>query len=103
MRRLSIDEFKKGCLGTKEPGDTSAVSGIIAEVRRTGDIALREFTRRFDRVAIGPLAVRPEEIESAARRADPGLVAAMREAAENIRCSPAADERVAFRVSARFP
>jgi len=85
MRRMSVSEFRKACPDTSGPGDPAAVSGIIAEVRKNGDAALREYTRRFDRVEIGTLAVGADEIAAAARRADPGLVAAMREAAENIR------------------
>ncbi len=85
MRRMSAGEFRKACLDTIGPGDPAAVSGILSEVRKNGDAALREFTRRFDRVEIGALAVGADEIATAARRADPDLVAAMREAAENIR------------------
>lgn len=85
MRRMSAGEFRKACLATIGPGDPAAVSGILSAVRKNGDAALREFTRRFDRVEIGALAVGADEIAAAARRADPDLVAAMREAAENIR------------------
>ena len=85
MRRMSVGEFREARPDAIGSGDAAVVSGIIAEVRKNGDAALREFTRRFDRVEIGPLAVGADEIASAARRADPGLIAAMREAAENIR------------------
>lgn len=46
-----------------------AVQSVIAEVRRTGDRALRELTERFDRVDLTdrPLRVQPEEFDAAER------------------------------------
>lgn len=60
------------------------VRGIVERVREEGDVAVREFCRKFDDVDVGNL-----EITDAAERADEGIDAETREAietaAENIR------------------
>jgi histidinol dehydrogenase len=84
MKRLSVAEFRRACPDPAGPGDQTAVSDIIAEVRRSGDSALKEFTRRFDGVEVGPLAVGADEFAAAARRTDADLIAAMGEAADAI-------------------
>jgi len=85
MKRMSAEEFRKSIREKSEFGDMGAVRDIVAGVRAGGDAALREFTRRFDRARIEAIGVDPDTIGRAARQADPDLVAAMREAAENIR------------------
>ena len=42
-----------------------AVRQILAEVRKRGDAAVREYTERFDRVAVDELRVDPAEVASA--------------------------------------
>ena len=42
-----------------------AVREILAEVRKRGDAAVREYTERFDRVALDDLRVPPGEIDAA--------------------------------------
>jgi histidinol dehydrogenase len=85
MKRMSAEDFRKSSREKSEFGDMGAVRNIVAGVRVGGDTALREFTLRFDRARIEAIGVDPDAIGRAARRADPGLVAAMREAADNIR------------------
>ena len=59
----------------------AAVTGILADVRRRGDVAVLEYTRRFDRLDVGSmdqLEIPREELE----RALAGLVPARRDALE---------------------
>ena len=64
---------------------SAAVDGIIAEVRRRGDAALRDFTRRFDGAEPESLRVTEAEFAAAREAVDPGFLETLREAAENIR------------------
>lgn len=65
----------------------ASVREIVAAVRREGDRALLEYTRRFDCVEFKAEDIRvPEsEIEAAYQNADPGLLEVITAASENIR------------------
>jgi histidinol dehydrogenase len=43
----------------------AAVRQVLADVRARGDAAVREYTERFDRVAVDALRVPPDEVEAA--------------------------------------
>jgi histidinol dehydrogenase len=72
-----------------------AVAGIVAEVARRGDAALRELTRSFDGVEQPPDSVRvePGEIAAAPQAVEPRVVEAMQVAAGNIRALAEAELR----------
>jgi histidinol dehydrogenase len=63
-----------------------AVAGIIDDVRKRGDAALIEYTKRFDRVTLSAAQLRlsADEIASTAAKAPAETVAALRLAAERI-------------------
>lgn len=63
----------------------AAVDGILADVRRRGDDALRSFTRRFDGAEINALQVTQAEFDAAAENVSPYFLETLEEAAENIR------------------
>jgi histidinol dehydrogenase len=65
----------------------TVVRTILATVRRRGDAALREYSRKWDAAVLapGPLRVPREEIDAAARQADPALVRALRQSIANVR------------------
>ncbi len=65
----------------------SAVAEIVANVRLHGDAALVDYTARFDGVRLEPGALRvPEEtLFQSARRADPTVIEALREAIKRVR------------------
>lgn len=65
----------------------SAVSEIVADVQRRGDAALVDYTARFDGVRLerSDLRVPEETLLRAARRADPAVVEALREAVRRVR------------------
>ena len=67
---------------TKELHDT--VAGILADVRRRGDTALREMCERFDGVRVGALKVSSNELMDAADAVSHKLRSAIAVAAKNI-------------------
>jgi histidinol dehydrogenase len=60
------------------------VVGIVAEVRKNGDKALRHFARAFDKLD-GPIEVTRDEMERAAASVPRAVRSAIRSAARNIR------------------
>jgi len=60
------------------------VGGVLQRVREEGDIALKNFTEKFDRVAITNFKVREEEIEAARNQVAPELKKAIQTAKSNI-------------------
>lgn len=65
-------------------GPVDAVNEIIAAVRERGDVAVREFTQRFDGVRVDDVRVPPTAITSALDAIDPALREALEIAAANI-------------------
>ena len=64
---------------------SDTVSSILADVRSKGDLALREYTQRFDGAMIDTIEVSREEIESAYNSTDQELIEHLEIAASNIR------------------
>jgi histidinol dehydrogenase len=60
------------------------VQTIMEEVRCRGDVALREFSARFDGVELDQFRVSPEEMAVARRRVDPALMESLQQARENL-------------------
>ena len=69
--------------GHRDAALASRVAGIVAEVRRRGDPAVRAFARKFDRLDRG-MEVSRSEMEDGAREVPPAVRRAIREAARNI-------------------
>ncbi|MCZ8513909.1 histidinol dehydrogenase [Paenibacillus filicis] len=69
--------------GSAEQNDR--VKRIIEEVRQEGDAALRRLAEQLDGVRVGELRVTEAEIEAAYREVDESFLAAIREAAVNVR------------------
>jgi histidinol dehydrogenase len=69
-------------LDGEEP--VAAVRSILADVRRRGDEALREYTARFDGVTLDDLRVPPEDAAAALAALPAGLRAALEEARDRI-------------------
>lgn len=61
-----------------------AVRDIIRGVRERGDVALHEYTRRFDGVSLDRLEVPPEEFQDAIQSVSPGVLQALLIAMDNI-------------------
>jgi histidinol dehydrogenase len=64
----------------------ATVAGIIADVRRRGDAALLDYTRRFDRLDLTAdgLRIPQAELDAAVGACDPETIAALELAAERI-------------------
>ena len=87
------DKSNKGALLEKlsdradntPPEILSTVASVIADIRRGGDSALRDYTSRFDHVDVDDFLLSDEEAEKAVSKVDPALIKTMEKAAENIR------------------
>ncbi|MGN0948354.1 MAG: histidinol dehydrogenase [Megasphaera sp.] len=62
-----------------------AVEGILADIEKRGDAAVKEYTKRFDGVDLDNFLVTPEEIDKAVDIVGPDFMAILEEAADNIR------------------
>ena len=69
----------------REISPEQAVAQIVADVRRDGDAALRDYGRRIDGVDLDIFAIGSEPIEAAYRAAPPDLCQALHLAADRIR------------------
>lgn len=83
-------EFKLGLIATRKMGSDPALENQVREileaVRRRGDAALLEFTRRFDAPGLAPdqLTVTQAELEAAARQVEAEFLTILRQAITNI-------------------
>ncbi len=71
--------------GTQNGGNIiSIVADIIQNVKENGDIALKEYTRKFDKVEIETIKVLEDEITSAYKKVDPQLLETIKKSKQNI-------------------
>jgi histidinol dehydrogenase len=78
------------------PEQNDSVRRIIDAVRLEGDASLRRFSQQFDRVTVDELRVTDEEIQAAYAEVDAAFVAALRQAAANIRSFHAKQKRTSW-------
>lgn len=64
---------------------SSTVSDIINDVVSRGDVALKEYTERFDKCTLDSIQVTEQEIEFALNEIEDSFISILKEAAENIR------------------
>lgn len=87
-RLEDLDADARRALRDRAVADASsvreAVAAILDDVRARGDVALRELTRRFDRVALDRLEVPRGSWLAALDRIDPAVRRALERAAANI-------------------
>lgn len=69
---------------SRSPGLRRQVAMTIAAVRRRGDAAVKEFTRRYDKAALKSLKVGPGELNAAYKRVAPADLAALKEAVRRV-------------------
>jgi len=72
------DRLPRPDLGGAAP--VEAVREILAEVKKRGDAALREYTERFDGVVVGDLSIGPAALDEALAATPTGLRDALEEA-----------------------
>ncbi len=88
--------------GQMPPDDAEQqVRQIIDKVREEKDKALRNYTLRFDGIALGSMEIGKEQIDGAYREVDPVLVSALKLAAERIRAFHTAQKDSLLRESDR--
>ena len=80
--QLSASDLPRPTIAGDEP--RAAVRSIIDQVRRDGDVALRQLTERFDGVALDRLEVSDEQLDKAVNQLDGRLRAALEEAIAGI-------------------
>jgi len=74
------------------------VSGIIENVKKFGDFALLDYTKKFDGVCLHNLKVTEEEIEDAYSSVDKKFIEVLKKAAENITKFHTQQKRDGFRI-----
>ena len=79
----ALKQRMKKMFGTDDP--EQAVRQIVGEVRHRGDAALLDYTSKIDGIELTSLEVSKQQIASAYREVDRGLVSALKLAAERIR------------------
>jgi histidinol dehydrogenase len=90
-RWAAMSEAQRRALCRRAEADTErilpAVAEIIAEVRRSGDAALRRFSRQFDGADLAGLSLRigEEEFAAAEKEVEPAVREAIAFAVENVR------------------
>ena len=78
-------ELRRPPLASAELAHKDAVEKILADVRQSGDAALKELAKKFDGVSLKSIAVTGDEIAAAYKNVDSGLIDALNLAAERIR------------------
>ena len=84
MRYGEIPDEKIFFRGEIKTDVAGIVSDILANVKKNGDAALREYAERFDGGVPESLEVTQSEYNWAEKAVDPALLDIMRQAAENI-------------------
>jgi histidinol dehydrogenase len=85
MKIVRYDELTEDFFEYKEIEEIGSVQEIISAVRRQGDQAIREYTSKFDNVALEQFKISASEIERAYDQLDKKQVNSLEFAAENIR------------------
>jgi histidinol dehydrogenase len=93
--QLTNEQRKALCVRpwTEDQSMKSAVEAICLDVKRRGDVALREYSQRFDAAEITELRVKPADVEAARKAAPPAVLEAIKQAARNIRAFHASQAR----------
>ena len=68
-----------------DSGVETAVKEILSDVRKRGDLAVREFTQKFDQVNLTSFKVSEKELNAGFRKSSPKLIRILEQAASNIR------------------
>ncbi|MCX6132681.1 MAG: histidinol dehydrogenase [Ignavibacteriales bacterium] len=93
--QLTGDEQKALCirLWTAESSTRGSVEALCLDVKKRGDAALREYSKRFDTAEVIDVKVNPSSIEAAQKAVPPFVLAAIDQAARNIRAFHASQIR----------
>ena len=95
FNQLTPDQQKAFCIRpwTEDRSMKSSVEAICLDVKQRGDVALREYSKRFDAAEVNDLRVNSTDIEAARKAAPPAVLAAIDQAERNIRAFHASQAR----------
>ena len=98
--QLTSEDRRRLCLRPWSAGTSlrDVVASLSLDVKQRGDDALREYSKRFDAVAVSDFRVTSAEIEAARNNTPAPLIAAIEHAAHNIRAFHAAQARTGNRI-----
>jgi len=84
---LTADQLRALCVRpwSEDRSSKTSVENICLDVKQRGDSALREYSKRFDKVETTALRVSPEQVEAAGKSVPPAVLSAIDHAARNIR------------------
>lgn len=82
-RNVDIDALLKQ-RAVQQVDVSQAVTAILKDVEARGDVAVREYSERFDGVALNELKVTAKEIEAAREQVGEAFLQILEEAAENL-------------------
>jgi len=93
--QLTPDQQKALCIRpwTEDRSTKSSVEAICSDVKQRRDTALREYSKRFDAAEVSNPKVNPADVEAALKAAPPAVLAAIDQAARNIRAFHASQAR----------
>ena len=92
--KLSAEEIFARSVPTADV--SGIVSDIIDNVKARGDVALYEYSEKFDKAKLSSLEVSDEEIKDAFETVEPRFIEILQKAAENIRLFHSAQKRNSF-------
>ncbi len=92
---LTADQQKDLCIRpwTEKRSAKSSAEALCLDVKTRGDVALREYSKRFDAAEVVDVKVNPAAIEAAQKAVPPFVLAAFDQAARNIRAFHASQAR----------
>ena len=95
FNQLTPDQQKALCIRpwTEDRSMKSSVEVICSDVKQRGDAALREYSKRFDAAEVNDARVSPADVDAALKAAPPAVIAAIDQAARNIRAFHASQAR----------
>lgn len=101
MKIQNLNEIDRSTLFLRRLEDSGVeeiVRQIIADVAKTGDRALIDYAKKFDRATLSSLEVTQAELDDALLSIPAELISAMQTAAENIRAFHSMQLREGFRL-----
>lgn len=85
MKVLKYNEIEEDFFKYKEIEEIKVLRKIIEDVKKSGDKALKKYTKQFDNVELNQIKISGIEIENACKKATKEEIRAIEKASENIK------------------
>src|SRR3989344_391883 len=85
MKMVKATDMRLETSPSEQIKEIELVRGIIADVRKNGDTAVRKYNKKFDGADITTFEITQKQINQAYRQVDTKTISALRKAARNIR------------------